>query len=313
MFLKRWKVFLGLSLAALPAALFLASCSSQSVPSSGVVISPPQAGVFGPGAIAFTGLTFNGNSQFSFISTVSVSSGTTIFFTNESYDGTLNNGTGGLVNESTTASASSTWTGTSPATVINWESMATTVTEGVVAYIPPAGGLAPYTQVVIASTGNELQGGNATNISGGNGDSYLIFNHNGAGQKVLAFSVSAGVTTWLGAIIFGPDTWWQSIDNNTPIPQYNFWDSYLPPGLNTVYTSIDLSSLWVSDGLSNDNNSSDQNDNAVLDSCQNTLVGIVNPNNWIADGNESKSKVSLNPITGLSTQCSVAGYTGNLP
>lgn len=305
------------ALAAMPAALFLVSCSPQSVPSSGVTIAPPVPGVFGSGAIAFTGLTFNGNSQFSFISTASVSAGTTIFFTNESYDGTLNGGTGGLVDESTTASASSTWTGTSPATVVNWEgSFATTITEGIIAYVPPAGGLAPYNQVVIGNTSdepNQLQGGSVASVSGTSSHPYLVFNHNGAGHKVLAFSLSAGVTTWLGAVIFGPDTWWQSIANNTPIPQYNFWDSYLPPSLNTIYTSIDLSGVWTNDNLSTDNNASDQNDNAVLDSCQTGLSGIVNPNNWIADGNEGKSKVSLNPVEGISSQCSVAGYTGNLP
>ncbi len=95
---------------------------------------------------------------------------------------------------------------------------------------------------------------------------YLTLNHNGEGHKILAFTVNAGVTQYAAALIFGPDTW----QTNGAVT--NWWDSYLPSGLNSSYTT-DLSGVWSVDNLQS--LYVQGNDNAVLNSCQSTLAGIV--------------------------------------
>jgi hypothetical protein len=258
----------------------------------GPTCTPVPANLPTAGSIAFTGLTFNGNSQISFVNTTALPSGQVLYFTNYSYDATVP----GLVDES-----------------FNNGSTATTVVEGIISYTAPAGELAAYHQVVIGNTSdetNQLEGGAVANVVGASGDAWLVQNHNGYGQKVLAYCVSGGVTTWLGAALFGPDSWTTS----GAIPAGNCWDSYLPPGLDST-TSTDLSGLWATDNL-NQYASSTQNDNAILNSCQSTLAGIVNPANWVADGNQSKTAVNLSPVgprpTGACTTGS-GGYTGGLP
>jgi hypothetical protein len=101
------------------------------------------------------------------------------------------------------------------------------------------------------------------------------------------------------------------------VGQGAFWDSYLPPGLTVGVNAIDLSPLWAANNLAqynvlNTGTAPGQNDNAVLDSCQSTLLGIVTESHWTADGNQPKGSVNL---TGIAvTPCSSsAGYTGNLP
>jgi hypothetical protein len=117
----------------------------------------------------------------------------------------------------------------------------------------------------------------------------------------------------VAAIIFGPDSWTTSGSVGTGA----FWDTYLPSGLTSGMNATDLSALWNGGsqdgnlGQYNVNGNNDQNQNAVLNNCENTLAGIVNPANWQADGNESKTKVILSG-TGL-VPCSNAGYTGLIP
>jgi hypothetical protein len=184
-----------------------------------------------------------------------------------------------------------------------------------------SGGLSNnYPSVIISNTSNaqnQLQGGAVYNIAGSGGSPYLVLNHNGAGHKILAWvgnPITVGQpisgVTFIAAIIFGPDTWASS----GSITSGAFWDSYLPSNLS-LQSSTDLSANFNGGGqdgnLANDNNSSDQNDNAVLNVCQGNIYGLVNPANWQSDANESKTHVSLNG-TGMSV-CSgsyTAGYTG---
>lgn len=271
--------------------------------------TPP--GGIGPGAIAFTGLAYNGNSQVSFANTVALPDNQVIYFTNYSYDNTANSGAGGLVDESTSCCTSG--------------SNGLTVIEGTVSWTAPAGGLPAFTQVVFGKTGT-LAVGTIANFAGAGSNAYLVQNHNGSGHKVLAYvttgAASTGVTTWLAGIIFGPDSWLSTgpISSNASYDTLSttgpaFFDSVLPPGLDST-TSIDLSGLWSSDTLATDEGVAMQNDNAILNSCQTTLAGIVNPLNWVADGNQSKTAVNLNPVGPAPTgACSTGsgGYTGGLP
>lgn len=326
MILNRFKNFgvqYGVGLFFLAAAfggILLVSCQAKPIPSSAQAPTNPVSilsSITSPGSIAFTGFVMNGNSQFSFAAAATFSAGTTIFFTNYSYDATTNT----LVDESTSAGSFSYWPDSSTGQLYAWEAnMATTITEGTVAYVVGAGGLTPYQSVVISNTSNaqnQLQGGAVYNVAGSGGSAYLVMNHNGAGHKILAWvgspitvgqTISAG-STFIAAVIFGPDTWTTS----GSIPNGNFWDSYLPSNLG-LQSSTDLSNLWHNgqDGdLGNDNNSSDQNDNAVLNTCEGNIYGMVNPLNWQVDGNQSKKNVAL-AGTGLSvcTGSGQAGYSG---
>jgi hypothetical protein len=230
------------------------------------------------------------------VPTNNLSSGQTIYFTNESYDATVP----GLVTENITiASGAAVSVASDGVTIAD----ATTVSESVISYTVGSSGLSAYTQVLIGSSGSSLQGGTDSG--------HLTLNHNGTGDKVLAFTVSGGVTTYVAGLIFGPDTWYQNINNGNPIPSPNFWDSYLPPGLDQT-TSTDLSTLWNSGNFNQWDTDTTQNDNAVVD-CQNTLSGIVWPWNWTGDGNEGKTNVELGTATGTGVSpCSTpqAGYTG---
>jgi hypothetical protein len=279
------------------------------------VTATPASGL-GPGSVEITGLLYNGQTQFSFVSTTDISAGVSIYFTTYSYDNT----TSGLVDESTTSSSTSNWP-TASGTSESWEgSLATTITEGTIAYVTGGSGLTSYSQVIMGNPSDgsvSLQGGTAYSIVGNASTNYLVLNHNGAGNKILAYTVGSGpTTTYLGAVIFGPDSWYQNV-NTGAIPAGNFWDSYLPPGLNST-TSLDLSGLWSTDALNADNTATLQNDNAVLDQCGSTLAAIVNPANWAADGNQSKKAVCLSVplcascVTPL-TPCSNAGFTGTMP
>jgi len=257
------------------------------------------AGTVGPGCIAFTGLTYNGNTEISFVSTANLSTSQVVYFTNYSYDATANSGTGGLVDESFTNS-----------------STATTVVEGIISYTPSGSGLSSFSQVVIGNTSdtgsNQIQGGTIANVQGAGGNTYLVQNHNGYGHKVLAYMVpSAGTTTWLGAIVFGPSSWVTSGSVTA------CWQTYLPPGLG-VTLATDLSGLWITDNL-NQYSTTSQNDNAILNNCFTDMPNMINPANWVADGNQSKSGVCLYPIgaegalhpTSICT--SGGGYGGGLP
>lgn len=269
----------------------------------------------GAGSIAFTGLTYNGNSEVSFINLVAIPASEVIYFTNYSYDVTANSGAGGLVDESISCCGI-----TSPS------SNGLTVIEGTVSWTAPGAGLPALTQVVFGKNIPLGTIGTMANVAGAGGSTYLVLNHNGNGHKVLAFTVpSAGVTNWLAGVIFGPDTW-QTSGSISTSASYGlaggsgpaFWDSYLPPGLD-VTTSTDLSSAWAAgDGSGSFNAAatvSEQNDNAVV-SCQNTLSGVVNPSNWSVDANQSKTAVNINPvsITGVAACSSnYGGYSGSLP
>ena len=257
------------------------------------------AGTVGPGCINFTGLTYNGNSQFSFVSSVNLPVSQVIYFTNYSYDATAKGGSGGLVDESFTNGSS-----------------ATTVIEGTLSYTASGTGLSAYSQVVIGNSsdsgGNQLQGGSVINVAGAGGNPYLVQNHNGYGHKVLSYIVpSAGTTTWLGAILFGPVSWVTSGSVTA------CWQTYLPPGL-AVTNTTNLAGLWTSDNL-NQYAATSQNDNAILNNCYSDQANILNPGNWVADGNQGKTAVCLYPIgaeeAGYPTAiCSSGGgYTGGLP
>ncbi len=230
------------------------------------------------------------------MNTVALPGNQVIYFTNYSYDPTnTSSSIAPFVDESYSCCATETGNGL-------------TIIEGTVSYTAPAGGLAAYSQIVFGKTGTVAQGTMA-NIAGASGDLYLVLNHNGNGHKVLAFAASGGVTTYLAAIIFGPDSWTSSGSVT------EWWDSYLPPGLDST-TSLDLSGLWTNDSLNADEDVGLQNDNAILDSCQTTLSGIVDPLNWVADGDQSKTAVDLNPVGPAPTgACSAGsgGYTGALP
>ena len=258
-------------------------------PNSTCTPTATVAGTVGPGCIVFTGLTYNGNTEISFVSTANLPSTQVVYFTNESCDGS-----GNLIDKS-----------------FNDGSTATTVVEGIISYTPSGSGLSAFSPVVIGNTGNtgsnQLQGGS---VAGGN--PYLVQNHNGFGHKVLAYMVpSAGTTTWLGAIVFGPDSW------VTAGAVTGCWDTYLPPSM-AVTDTTDLSTLWANDNL-NQYATTSQNDNAILNNCYTDVASMIDYHNWVADGNQSKSGVCLYPIgaegalypTSICT--SGGGYTGGLP
>ncbi len=281
--------------------------SPTSTPTTGTIPN------LNPGDVAFTGLLYNGCSEFDFVSTKPLGAGQTIFFTNQSYDDSL----GGLATPAVGV--------TETAQVVLTDSVNTSqggaitistktgVTEGTVNYVTNATtGLSAYTQVSIASTSND-----ADQLQGGTASGNLTFNHNGVGNKILAFTVSAGVTQYVGGVIFGPDSWQtsgsigsQSVSGTTyPF----FWDSCLPPGLDST-TTTDLSTLWNNSSLGSFSAlydiSTAQNDNALYTACTASLSSIVNPFNWEGDGNQSKT--TLAPVNGVGvTICSVGvGWTG---
>ncbi len=266
-----------------------------------------------PGDIAFTGLTYNGNSEVAFVATTLIGPGQVIYFTNESYDASVT----GLVNESFNCCDDGAGNGL-------------TIVEGVISYTVGGSGLSAYKQVVIGNPKDEtqqLQGGTVAGVSGGygvtTGTSWLVNNHNGNGHKILAFAVpSAGVTDWLAGVIFGPDSW-QTTGSINPSANITiggavsatgpaFWDSYLPSALTSGTDAIDLSTLWNNDNLNNDTPVADENDNAVVAGCQTSLSAIVS-GTWTADGNVGKSAAQLNPGIAVSPCPSGGGFTGSLP
>ena len=223
-----------------------------------------------PGAIAFTGFVQNGNTQISFVPVGgSLPASQVIYFTTYSYNGI------GLVDESVTVAAT-----------------ATTVLEGITSYTAPATGLGAFNQVIMGNSGtNQLFGGSIANVAGTSGKNYLVLNHNGAGHKVLAYTVSGPVTQYIAALLFGPDTW------QTSGAVTAFWDSYLPSSLSTA-NSTDLSTLWTVGNFSQWNTSTGQNQNAVAN-CQSILSGIVNPYNWTGNGGISKNAFDLSPMVSV--------------
>ncbi|HVM32900.1 MAG TPA: hypothetical protein VMU88_07185 [bacterium] len=264
---------------------FTATPTNTSTVTSTVTPTPTATATMvtlNPGDVAIIAMLRNGNSQFAFVNTTTsnLPSGTVIDFTNYSWDGS---GAGALSDQSTTILSY-------PATVI----------EGIISYTVGSSGLAPFTPVVIGDTSNAqntLQGGTLANVAG-LGGTKLVFNHNGSGDKILAFQVpSAGTTVFLAGVLFGPDTW------QTSGPVTQFYDSYLPPGLSAS-NSTDLSNLWnnsvalsgqaaVTNGM---------NQNAILSSCVNSLSSIVSGSNWTGNA-ESKggfaltSKTNANPVS----------------
>ncbi len=256
----------------------------------------------GPGSIVFTALLQNGCSEFDLVAPGGLAGGTTIYFTNGSY-----NPTSGVV------------TFIEPDPNVSGNG----VTEGVIAYVVPSGGLGAYVPVAVSKLSNDddmLAGGSLVDISDAPGDTasegvstepFLIFNHNGEGHKIIAYSTtganSTGVTTYLAALIFGPDTW-QTSGSVT-----NYWDSYLPQGLTSGTNAMDLSGVWTSNNL--ESLYVQGNDNAVLNSCQNTTGGIMNTSNWAVDGNVGAGTMFLvnsgSPLVLCATGS--AGWTGTIP
>ena len=179
------------------------------------------------GSIAITGILQNGNSSFSFVNTTAsnIPSGTVIYFTNFGWDGTLNNNTGGFVDESFDSASS-------PSTMAS--------EEGTISFTLTAA-LPPYTEVVIGSVGgNQSTYGTVANAGNGtvsgisnNSNNYIYMNHNGDGDKLFVYEASSAVApgastvgvTFINAVIFGPNTWMTS---GNPIPANDCWDSYLP-------------------------------------------------------------------------------------
>ncbi|HXL73395.1 MAG TPA: hypothetical protein VN963_07195 [bacterium] len=301
------------------AGVFLASCNPTVNPASFPKINGET--VVNAGDIAFTGIAYNGNSQFSFVPTTNIAAGVSIFFTNYTYDPTnASSSIAPFVDESTTTTSSSNYPGIGP---VNWEGVTVggngvTISEGTIAYVVGSAGLGALSQVIISNTSNAsdvLFGGSIYPVApvASGSATFLTMNHNGAGQKILAYAVNGPVTTFVAGVIFGPDPWLTS----GPVAQGAFWDSVLPSNLTAGTNAIDLSTLWNTGsqdsplGQYNVNGNNDQNQNAVLNNCESTLAGIVNAANWQADGNEAKTKVILNG-TGL-TACTGAGYTGLIP
>ncbi len=317
LFQRNWTGVLACGVLAMVGVL-LASCNPTVNPATFPKISGET--VVNAGDIAFTGIVFNGDSQFSFVPTTNISAGVSIFFTNYTYDPTNSSSSiAPLVDESTTSTSSSNYPGIGS---VNWEGVTVggngvTISEGTIAYVVGSTGLGAFSQIIISNTSNApdvLFGGSVYPVApvASGSATFLTMNHNGAGQKILAYAVNGPVTTFVAGIIFGPDTWTTS----GSVGQGAFWDSYLPSGLTTA-NSTDLSTLWNTGSQDsplsqyNVNGNNDQNQNAVLNNCESTLAGIVNPSNWQADGNDSKTKVILNG-TGL-TACTGAGYTGLIP
>jgi hypothetical protein len=317
LFQRNWTGALAGGVLAL-AGIFLASCNPTVNPASFPKISGET--VVNAGDVAFTGIAYNGNSQFSFVPTTNIAAGVSIFFTNYTYDPTSSGSIAPFVDESTSQTSSSVYPGIGS---VNWEGVAVggngvTITESIITYVVSSSGLAAFSPIIISNTSNTtdvLQGGSVVEVApaAGGPATFLTMNHNGAGQKILAYAVNGPVTTFVAGIIFGPDPWLTS----GPVAQGAFWDSVLPSNLTVGTNAIDLSTLWNTSSQDsplskyNVNGNNDQNQNAVLNSCQSTLAGIVDSTNWQADGNESKGNVDLNG-KGL-TACTGAGYSGLIP
>jgi hypothetical protein len=223
-----------------------------------------------PGDVAITAFVRNGNSQFAFVNTTANTfpSGTVIYFTNYSYDASVQQ----LISTNQTVTAGA-------------------VTEGTVAYTVGAGGLAPYTPVIIGKiTGASdlLQGGSVVLANGGTGTSpWLIFNGNGSGDKIIAYTASSAIAaggsvsgaTFVNAVLFGPDTWFSN--SSSPV---NCYDSALPSGLTSGTNALDLSAIWNSNiAIYGPTPVKGGNQNTVLSSCQNSLAGIETVSNWTAN------------------------------
>ena len=241
-----------------------------------------------PGDVALSAIVRNGNSQIGFVSTKTLDSGTTVYFTNYSWNSSLNGGLGGLVDESVSIGSS-----------------ATTVIEGTASYIVGPGGLAAFTPVYFGNTGNasnQLQGGAVANVLGGGGNAWVVMNHNGNGEKLLLYTAAAPLAlgappsgaTFLTGAILGPHSWLGG--GSSPA---TFFDSNLPSGLNSA-NSIDLSPLWNGNpALSDPSAITAQNQSALLSPCQNSLSAVLDPANWVGN-TASKGGLSLTNQTGSS-------------
>lgn len=333
------KILILLAVLLTGAALSITACTPQQIVTGPGAPTPtvnpnyvPSSATPNPvaGSIVITAILRDGNSSISFFNTTALSSSTVIYFTNFSWDSTLNGGAGGFVDESSQNA-------TGP----------TTVSEGTVSYTPPGAGLPAYTQVVIGKTGTSLAGGSVANlgynaVSGlsNNGNAYLYFNHNGLGDKVYVFegtSVAAGLPggtagpstagiTFVNAVIFGPNTW-NALQGGS-IPVNDSWDSYLPfstaysysttssggststpTGTFPYFCALDLSPLFNAMG---GQNSSTQNQNALLSSCvagsSNSLNTIETGSNWT--GNALGASGFVIGGTGFGASCggTSAGY-----
>ncbi len=247
-----------------------------------VVVSNPLQ----PGDIGFTGLITNGNGEQAFVSPVSLVGPVTIYLTNMAWDGSGNSGTGLTASTGDTGNFVNTYTGT--------YSASTSYTgESILQYIVPSGtSLPPWTTVILSggktTTGPQLLGGAVTGISGtaGSGVTFIKDSGNQVGDKFIAFqaagvnlttgtnpvSAVTGPVTFLGAAIWGGDSWTSS---GTPA---DYFDTWLPPGLTTA-TATDLSMLFKSyaaiDGVGT-------NQNAILSCETGSFTAITNVYDWNA-------------------------------
>jgi hypothetical protein len=286
-------------------------------------VTPTQSsgGSLGPGSIAFTGLSFNGDSQIAFVSTTALAANQTIYFTNYTCDNTLNE----LVDEDFSCCTSG--------------KNGVTVVEGVIAYNTGSSGLPAYNTVVIGNPSDETNvlgpSGSVSLVCGNVGattDDYLIFNHNGNGQKAIAFitnstlpstpPISTSGLTFLAAVNFGPVSFLPNTSEPGPVAITSpesatvppFFETNYPPGLDST-TSTDLAGYWTpSSNLVADEVVANENDIAILTGCITTLSSIVNPANWQVDGNEGKTSVNFSPAV-VATPCASggAGFNGTLP
>jgi hypothetical protein len=295
----------------------------------------PTAPTFpNPGSIDVIGWDHNANAEVGFIAASNIAGPATIYFTNLSWDKTLNTGAGGFYDQSQTVTGGS----------------GVTEVEVIVSYAIPSGQtLNANTPVYFGNTGsnatNSLGAGTLANtatfqnsspsgsaLTGGSvvaADTFIpeskVFN----GDKLLVFTVpsgttvssgavlSSGVPNFVNAIILGPDAF-----TSSALTSGNYWDSGLPSPLTTsgvTPNAVDLSTAWndaknsatygtvftasIASGQGNQNGAL----NANVNGCQSASWAACTSSYWSLNVG-GKTSVGFSPAV-AGTNCSVAGFT----
>lgn len=209
------------------------------------------------GSIAFIGWARNGAGQFGFVPTVNLPSGTTIYFTDLSWDTTLNSGSGGFSDQSVSIASKQ----VEVETLIS-VNLTAQINAGVSVFVgntTDASNTANLSITNIAYFNNSTSSPNGSNLTGGAQavtQTYLKQSGQGNGDKIIAFTcpytgsapsssnnyLPTG-TVFTTAMIYGPDGW-----SSSAISHY--YDSGLPTGLTSGTNAVDLHQLWQ-DALTN--------------------------------------------------------------
>lgn len=212
------------------------------------------------GSIQFIGWVRNGAGQFGFISpSATLPTGTVIYFTDLSWDSTLNSGAGGWSDQSVSISSKNVEVETMiSCTLTSPLSPNTPIFIGNPSDVTNGSG---YTLANVVFFNNATASPNGSNLTGGittgaavtqifmkqsgqgNGDKLFAFTCPAASVPSLSNSYLPTGTVFTTAMIYAPTTW-----TSSAITSYN--TSGLPSGLTNGTTALDLHQLWQ-DALTN--------------------------------------------------------------